>query len=305
MSEQAVIDGRADWALHEGDCLPWLRSLPDGCVDAVVTDPPYPEISRAYGRMKEPEWQEMMRLLVVECRRVLKPSGSAMFVLQSNFERQGKLRLWLYEFALWCGREWNIVQDAYWWNIAPMPTSASNQFKLMRPSLKWCVWVGEPGCFRDQEAVLWEPSERAKNINRGNRALRCCPSGHSVRESKLAEAIDRRGRGGVTPMNVLPIGNGDSVDSAGTHGHGAGTPRALTEWWVKYISPAGGVVLDPFAGSGTTGIAALRLGRRFLGAEMMPEYAQMARGRLAKAEGERPGQRALNWAEVAPKASAA
>jgi len=52
---------------------------------------------------------------------------------------------------------------------------------------------------------------------------------------------------------------------------------------VRLFSDRGALILDPFAGSGTTGVAALRLGRRFLGWEMNPEYAALARKRLSSA----------------------
>ncbi len=58
--------------------------MPAGSVDAVITDPPYPEISRAYGRMTEAEWWDMMMVVCTETRRILKPTGSAVFILQPN-----------------------------------------------------------------------------------------------------------------------------------------------------------------------------------------------------------------------------
>ena len=70
----------------EGDCLDVLRTLPDGCVDVVVTDPPYPCIKREYGYWTEKEWFALMDPVVAECRRVLKPMGSAVFILQPSSE---------------------------------------------------------------------------------------------------------------------------------------------------------------------------------------------------------------------------
>ncbi|NBD11809.1 DNA-methyltransferase [Corallococcus silvisoli] len=58
-------------------------------------------------------------------------------------------------------------------------------------------------------------------------------------------------------------------------------PVALMRWLVRLVTPPGGVVLDPFAGSGSTGVAALREGRRFVGVEQSGEYVEIARCRLA------------------------
>ena len=86
------------------------RRLPEGdeetasaSVDAIITDPPYPCIDRAYGRMTEAAWLDMMRTVVKECQRVLKPSGSSMFILQPNYRSVGSMRLWAWRVrALGC-----------------------------------------------------------------------------------------------------------------------------------------------------------------------------------------------------------
>jgi len=66
-------------------------------------------------------------------------------------------------------------------------------------------------------------------------------------------------------------------------GHQTQKPLALMELLVRLFSDHGELVLDPFAGSGSTGVAAVRLGRRFLGWEMNPEYVEVARRRLTAA----------------------
>jgi DNA modification methylase len=92
-------------------------------------------------------------------------------------------------------------------------------------------------------------------------------------------------RGGVVPFNVLPIGvSGMTKDSAASFGHGAGTPLALCDWWVRYITQPGWTVLDPFAGTSTVGKAALAHGCSYIGFEKMPEYIEISRTRLATAQ---------------------
>ena len=61
-------------------------------------------------------------------------------------------------------------------------------------------------------------------------------------------------------------------------------PQHLMRWLCRLITPPGGIVLDPFAGSGSTGVAALSEGFEFIGVEVDPEYVQIARARLAHAE---------------------
>lgn len=61
-------------------------------------------------------------------------------------------------------------------------------------------------------------------------------------------------------------------------------PLKLMEYLIKLITPPSGTVLDPFAGSGSTGVAAFRLGFKFIGIEMSEEYAEIARKRLEHAK---------------------
>lgn len=277
---QDVISGSARWAVVQGDCLDVLREMPDGCVDAVVTDPPYAEIDRPYGRMTEDEWRLLMDAVVVEVRRVLKPSGSAALILQPNSEHVGKMRAWLYEFEARMVREWNIVQDAYWWNHTTPPTVHCRRSRgLMRPSVKHIVWLGSPDCYRNQDAVLWTESAANAATDLEDRALRRYPSGQSVRPGRAAAAAKERG--GVTPFNLLPVANADS-SSGGVNGdgHGASTPRAVCDYWTRYICPPGGIVLDPFAGRGNVGMSVVRMGRLSLNIDRDPEYAAIARARI-------------------------
>ena len=274
--------------LYHGDCLTEIKKIASGSVDCVITDPPYPMIKRDYGMMTEAEWMTMMQSLVPEVRRVLKPTGSAVFILQPNSKKLGSMRLWLWEFMVWVGKEWNIVQDAYWWNITAMTEAHSIQGRLMRPSLKYVVWCGPSDCYRNQDAVLWTESDANKQMRLSGRATKIIqkrPSGQRMQEQRAHASAARRG--GVLPFNVLPMGNGRSVDSAGAHGHGAGTPFEVADWWTRYICPPHGTVLDPFMGSGTMGLAALKNDCDFVGIEKLEKYYHLSKTRI-EAEQERP-----------------
>ena len=108
-----------------------------------------------------------MRGVVAETRRILEPSGSAVFILQPNSRKVGSMRPWLWEFMAWTSRDWNMVQDAYWWNSAMPPTVHCHADRgLMRPSMKVCVWLGEPNCYRDQGSVLQEIAESTRRDKR-------------------------------------------------------------------------------------------------------------------------------------------
>jgi len=269
-----------DVTLMLGDCLERMGEIADGSVDAIVTDPPYPEVARPYGRMTEAEWHVMMRGVVAESRRILKPPGSAVFILQPNNKNAGSMRLWLWEFVVWIGREWNLVQDVYWWNTTALPLT-KNDPNTLRSSVKICVWFGASDCYRDASSVRWTESEANRTKRIQERAF-----GHHVKNHKtrVNENVERARtavikNGGVTPFNLLPIGAGGPRNPS--FGHGAPTPFDVCDWWVRYISPEGGTVCDPFAGSGTVGLAALKRGRKFIGIERDSGYFDIASARIA------------------------
>jgi DNA modification methylase len=262
-----------------GDCLEILPTIPDASIDAIITDPPYPEVDRSYGRMTESEWHEMMRTVVFECRRILKPTGSTVFILQPNSERVGRMRPWLWEFMAWTAREWNQIQDAWWWNTTALPLTKNDPHAL-RSSVKACVWLGNPDCFHDASGVRWSESEVAA----ATRQTKRCYGKHYKTEGRANVVYSRAfesapKNGGVTPYNLLPIAAGGPRNPSS--GHGAPTPIDLTDWWTRYICPPDGTILDPFMGSGTTGQSALKYGCDFIGIEKDTRYLAIAERRIA------------------------
>lgn len=268
---------RATRLIH-GDCRTELRKLPDQSINLILTDPPYPEIDRDYGRLTEPQWHDLMRVVVAEGRRVLKPTGSMVIVLQPNFERTGQMRLWLWEFVAWAGREWNLIQDAYWWNFGSLPTfCASRKCGLLRSSVKLCVWLGPPDCYRNQDNVLWLPCDDNFAQSKSDSALRSTASGQTFRNARIAQTVAERG--GSTPFNLLPVAAG--VTATPHINHPAVTPYDVAAWWCKYLLPPQGVLLDCFAGSGTMLAAGLDFGAsQVVGIERHKRYIRLAQKRV-------------------------
>lgn len=178
----------------------------------------------------------------------------------------------------WAGRAWNLVQDAYWWAIDAMPLAGTaRRYGLMRPSVKMCVWLGPPDCYRDQEGMLWTPSEATSARHRADIAMRTGRNGRHYLNSTIALAADERG--GTTPFNFLP--NSTGGQAGGTEGHPAATPYDVAAWWCRHIFPSGGVLLDPFCGSGTMLTAGLDHGAlRAIGIDKEAGYLETARRRI-------------------------
>jgi 16S rRNA G966 N2-methylase RsmD len=263
--------------LLHGDCREVLTTLPTASVDLVLCDPPYPEVDRGYGRVSEADWHSLMRDVVRECRRVLKPRGSMVVLLQPNYEKIGRMRLWSYEYVLWAAREWNLVQDLYLHVPDALPSAGTSRGEgLLKTSVKWLVWLGPVDCYRNQEAVLRTPSEPVTTRQRPDDP-RGSPSGRTRRMGRMHRTALERG--GSVPPNCLVIPKGGG--SPGSEGHPAVTPMALCEWLCRYLLPEKGVMLDPFCGSGTMLLAALEQGAsRVIGIDREEKYLAIAKRRI-------------------------
>jgi DNA modification methylase len=258
-----------------GDCREALPQIPTASIDAVITDPIYPEIEREYGRISESEWHDLMHVVVRECRRVLKPSGSAVFILQPNYQHVGQMRVWLWEFLVWAAKEWNLVQDAYSWTTDALPLAGTSRTQgLLRQSVKMCVWLGAKDCYRNQDNVLRTPSVKTSNRSCSDNETRVGRGEWPYRIGTMASAAAERG--GTTPFNLLPISN------SGARGdHPATTSYRLASWWCQYLLPKDGVLLDPFSGEATILAAGLDCGAsKVLGIEKVERYVEMAWERI-------------------------
>jgi DNA modification methylase len=156
---------------------------------------------------------------------------------------------------------------------------ANRKNALMRQSVRMCVWLGPPGCYRNQENVLWLPCDDNFAQGKSDSALRVMPSGQHYRNSRIADTVTERG--GSTPFNLLPVAPG--VSAAPGIDHPATTPYDVAAWWVKYLLPPQGVLLDCFCGSGTMLAAGLDFGAsRVIGIEQQKKYIKIAQKRIAK-----------------------
>jgi DNA modification methylase len=99
----------------------------------------------------------------------------------------------------------------------------------------------------------------------------------------LEERVYRTGCGGDMPVDDQGRDR-DRFKSVARNVHPTVKPVALMRWLIRLIAPPGGIVLDLFMGSGTTGVAAVQEGRFFVGIELEPEYHRIAQARIAHAE---------------------
>jgi site-specific DNA-methyltransferase (adenine-specific) len=237
-----------DCRLILGDCLDVLRTLESSSVDAVITDPPYSSGGAFRGdRMARPEEKYV-------CKREVKN-------FHEGFSGDTRdQRAYGYWCALWFGECLRITKSGgvccIFTDWRQLPTTTD-----VFQAGGW-VWRG---------VVVWDKTPGIR------------PNAGRFRQQ--AEFVVWGSNGPMPVDYAAPCLDG-VFQHAPFHGkqHIAGKPNRLMRDIVR-ICPDGGTVLDPFAGSGTTGVACLQTGRKFIGIEISPEYHAIARKRLAEVDG--------------------
>lgn len=186
---------------------------------------------------------------------------------------------WQLAFALRADG-WYLRQDIIWQKPNCMPESVSDR---CTKSHEYIFLLSKSERYYFDAAAISEPVTSAKGNARTFRGGGAYTGGRSHDNSAQ---VERESHG--NSENKTGRRNKRSVWSVSTNGfrgaHFAVFPEKLIEPCIIAGCPEGGVVLDPFAGSGTTGVVAKRMGRGFVGCEINPSYVAMAAGRIAEVE---------------------
>jgi len=263
--------------VYLGDSLSQLRNLPDDHVDLVVTSPPYADNRRrTYQGVPIEDYVEWFRPYSAELLRVLKPEGS--FILNIK-ERAvgGERHTYVMELILDLKRQgWFWIEEYIWHKKNCYPGKWPNRF---RDAWERCLHFTKQKHFRMfQDEVMvpvgdWADS-RLRQLSEADRRRD---------ESKVGSGFGKNvsnwlKRDLVYPTNVLHM-----ATESGNRGHSASFPVGLPAWFIRLFTTPGDLVLDPFIGSGTTAVAAIQLGRHYLGAELEPDYHRLALEAVAAA----------------------
>lgn len=247
---RAVLDGRREWAVVNGDALELLAELPAGCLGAVVTDPPYSSGGMFRGDK------------TVGTARKYQQSSTAT-ILPEFFGDTRDQRGFHFWGALWLSRALQAAEPAAmlatfsdWRQLPTMTDLIQAGGWVWRGVVPWVKANARPTARRFRagaEFVVWGTA--------GGRDLTPAPDS-------------------VYGPGVL---YGDPPPTTAGRLHATEKPVEVLRDIIGVAAEPGALVLDPFVGSGTTGVAALQLGRRFIGCELSPEFWRIAVDRLAKA----------------------
>jgi DNA modification methylase len=263
----------------QGDAANTLKSLASDSVTLTITSPPYFQ-HRDYGIAGQigqeatlTEYLDRIGTVLIELLRVTDDIGSCFFVVGDTY-RNRNLLLVPHRIALLAGDiGWTIRNDIIWSKKDPAPESPRNRWRSGH----------EHVIYLTKRASGYRFNADAIRVPYSSATLRRWGSGQSYGGKKSQERKhpkDSRIRDGQTftlnPLGCLPTDVWSLPSSNTSARHYATFPVQLIHPIIEACSNPGDLVLDPFAGSGTTCRAAVSLGRRALGIDLNPEYAKMA-----------------------------
>lgn len=274
-----VQDQLLESQAYLGDCLEVLRSFPQASIDLIVTSPPYSDQrSSIYGGIKPDDYVDWFLPRAEQFLRVLKPSGS--FVLNIKEKAiHGERHTYVLELILALRKQgWLWTEEYIWHKKNCYPGKWPNRF---RDAWERCLHFTKQRQFKmNQDAVKVPMGDWAKT------RLKSMGKNDVVRySSQVGNAFAKnlanwQGRDMAYPTNVLHL-----ATECSNKKHSATFPLALPQWFIKLFTDQGDVVLDPFAGSGTSLQAAVELGRKAIGIDISPEYIRMCEETLAQHKG--------------------
>ena len=236
--------------LLQGDCLEVMRSIPDNSVDLILTSPPY----NMNLRIRNGKYCS---------RQIVKEISTKYASFDDNLPMDD-----YFEFNKNVLNECLRVSDLVFFNVQILTGNKPALFRLM-------------GEFHDRikELIVWDKLNAqpaiGKNVMNSQFEILLVLQNSKPESRAFSSAQFDRG----TLSNLWGIKRGKKVDK----NHGAVFPLELAEKVIANFSKTGQVVLDPFMGVGTSGVAAKILGRKFIGIEIDPNYFAIAKNRIESA----------------------
>lgn len=311
-SLQTIVSHSTDLInkILNGNSLEVLKTIPNNSIDCCITSPPYWGL-RDYGHDEQlgnekhfKDFIDNLCNIFDEVQRVLKPTGTCFVNLGDTFngskvgntsnkgycentiidtfkkektELPNKSLCMIPErFAIeMINRGWCLRNQVIWHKPNQMPSSAKDRFTVDFEKVFFFVKQPTDYYFEQQLEPYTSPMNRW-----GGEKLDA--NGESIWDGGTGQTTYRT-------RNMRPNEDGKNMRTvwsinteSSTEAHFATYPQRLVERMLKSGCPENGIVLDPFFGSGTTGVYARKVNRNFLGIELNPEYIKIAENRLLK-----------------------
>jgi len=257
-----------------GDSKEVLKTLLPASVSLIITSPPYADARKnTYGGTPPDDYVSWFLPISEQLKRVLAPTGTFILNIKEkvvNTERH----TYVLELILALRKQgWLWTEEWIWYKKNSTPGHWSNRF---RDAFERCLQFNLQKKFKMNQKAVMTPigdwaKKRNKNLTEKDKTRESSSSGSSfgkVRSNWLGKEL-------VYPSNVLCL-----PTECGNKKHSAVFPKALPSFFIKLFSDPDDIVLDPFEGSGTSGVAAIELNRNYIGIDMDSNNTIIAHDRI-------------------------
>lgn len=266
-----------------GDSLNLMKEIPDSSIDLILTSPPFALTrQKEYGNKQEQEYIDWFLQFSKEFYRILADEGSLVIDLGGAYIPGYPVRsIYQYELLVRLCREQEffLAQEFYHYNPSRLPTPAewvTVRRIRVKDSVNVVWWLSKSQYPKATNRNVLKPySDSMKSLMKNGYKAKLRPSGHDI--------SDKFGKdnGGAIPPNLLELANTNSngqyqkkCRENGIKPHPARFPVGFSDFFIKFLTDEGDLILDPFAGSNTTGISAENLKRRWISIEMNEDYLE-------------------------------
>lgn len=258
----------------QGDCEEVLKDIPDNSVDLIVTSPPYADARKKdYGGIHPDNYVDWILPKTNQMFRVLKSEGTFILNIKERVVKGERHTYVLELIQALRNQGWLWTEEFIWHKKNSSPGFWPNRFRDAWERLLQFNKSKKFHMYQDAVKVPvgdWSKSRLGKLSEKDK--IRDESSVNSGFGKNVSNWV---GRDMVNPTNVLHL-----ATECNNKGHSAVFPESLPSWFIKLFSKEGDLILDPFGGSGQTGIAAKKLNRKYLLIELTQEYYELSSSRL-------------------------
>lgn len=256
--------------LLTGDCLELLKKIDSNSVDLIVTSPPYADQRKqTYGGVPPDKYVEWFLPKAKEMLRVLKSDGTFILNIKEKVTN-GERNTYILELIIGLRKQgWLWTEEFIWHKKNCHPGKWPNRFRDAWERILQFNKQKKFNMYQDAVKVpvgSWAKT-RLKNLSETDKRR----DNSKVKSGFGKNVSNWIGRDMVYPTNVLHM-----ATESNNKNHSAVFPVSLPKWFIKLFTRPGDVVLDPFLGSGTTSVAAMKLDRNSIGIDIKKEYIDLS-----------------------------
>lgn len=259
-----------------GDCKDQLSNVADQSVDLVFTSPPYADRRKnCYESITADEYVDWFLPIAEQIKRVLKPTGSFFLNLKAHTDK-GERDLYVMELVIALKKQTGFkFVDEFCWSKNAFPGGFKGRFKNGFEPI-YHFTISSPSDITFNATAMGKPI-KDETIARTMRKQ--CGEPDNGSGMAGTDHTNMRNLKIGRPSNVIHVNNVINQYSDNKE-HPATFPEGLVEFFVKSFTNEGDLVLDPFMGSGTTGLVSKKFGRDFIGIELDHNYYDMCSKRI-------------------------